>query len=420
MNNVIYINDEKFVECPYCHHPYKSLVRHIPYSHNIPLSDFHRDYSNYEIQVGYPNKDSYASRKTDYLAYYSKYKENDLYKCPVCEKSFKSISGLQEHCLSHGIKLLTRKDFGCSDSRSEESTCDICGKSFKNTLGLSIHKSMKHPEESEYLKRKKEEEKEGFICPICDGKYAGLKDHVKCKHNLDWKDFTKKYNWIYGGMYFSKNHKKNLSINKKNFYSSEKGKIWKENHSKTNKLSDYKGIYGTCRSYYFSYADKSFEDCRSFQEYSILYMLRKNDIEYKYEPFYINYIINGEQHRYKPDLLINNILYEIKSEEKEFEMEKYERILEVLENSIYSLKLLTRKTCSDIFNIPEVSDEEIYQDIKNRFFKNENFFIHGLFIFNQKRGKSSSLLKRIFSEDYDKFVKINLERIKKYNENYSS
>ena len=419
MSNIIYINDEKFVECPYCHHPYKSLVRHIPYTHNISLSDFHKAFPNWVMQIGQIKEDSYSSKKEKYLEYYSKYKEGDSYKCPECGKIFKNISGLHEHCLSHGIELPTRDSFECSGTRNEEFKCDLCGESFKNKQGLSVHISVKHPVERAAEKLKLEENKKGFTCPICGKKFGGLKDHVRSKHDISWEDFVKKYNWIYGGMYFSADHKKNLSFNKKKFYASDAGTTWRTNHSKNSKLSDYEGIYNTCRSYYFSSLDDSFENCRSFQEYSIIYMLRKNNINYKYEPFYINYIIDGVQHRYKPDLLVGNTLYEIKSEEREFEVEKYERVLEVLKNSKFELKLLTRKTCSEVFDIPEVSNVEVYHDIKNRFFENGNFFIHGLFVFNQKKGKESSLLKTIFEKDYDRFVEDNLKRIEKFNENYS-
>ena len=417
--NILIINGERFVECPFCHKPFKSLVRHIPMVHKIPMEEFHKDFPNYAVQIGDTQlkDDSLRELKKQFVEYYNQFlKEDGLYHCPTCDKGFKRTSGLQEHCLSHGIKLPTHKDFYGDKKTDENYTCPYCHQAFKNYRGLQVHLSIKHKEEyAEILKSR--ERTEGFECPICNKIVGGLADHVMSKHHMDWKLFCKEYNWIWGGSYITEEHRKNLSINKKNFYNNtERGLELREEQSKKGLITS--SVMPNCRSYYFSSNNEPFKYCRSFQEYMIIYVLNKNNFEYKYEPFSIEYMREGLQHHYTPDILIENNLYEIKSDNEEYEEnDKYRIIEEILSKTPYTLRVLTVSNYPELLKIKRIPLAEIYYDVKRRFYEDETFYIHGKFIYDQNLKQDSSLLKLIFDEDYESFVEENLKRIKLVNEN---
>lgn len=431
--NIITIKGERFVKCPYCNETYKSLTRHIPYTHGIYMDAYHKEYPNYCTQIGDSalKEDSRRELNKPYEEYYEKYlKDDGLYHCPVCNKGLKKVSGLQEHSLTHGISMPSKESLWGKDIKAKnlEYTCPYCGGAYKNYQGLRVHQSMSH--KKEYLKALEEEKKKivGFECPICHETYVGLADHIRAGHHLSWEKFCEDYNWIWGGSYISEEHRKNLSLNKKHFYQkTERGKELREQQSRkvTNNLE--KGIIGlhertgvTCTplSYYFTCASGPYRVCRSFQEYAIIYVLQKYNIEYEYEPTGIEYMREGIAHLYTPDLLINNIFFEIKSCEDEFKEDiKYRIVENILSKTPYKLKLLTLKNYPEILNVRRVDLQEIYRDIKVRFENDKSFYVHGRLISNQKRNLRSSLLRLIFKEDYDRFVEENLKRIQKIYEN---
>lgn len=410
--NVLIINGQRFVECPYCHQAYKSLVRHIPTIHKITMEEFHKNFPDYCVQIGDSQfkEDSLRELKKSFSSYYKKFlKDDGLYHCPECNKGLKRISGLQEHCLSHGINLPSHKDFYGDQIQNEDYKCPYCDLLFKNYRGLQVHLSMKHKEEYINLKKEKER-KEGFECPICGKIVAGIADHVRYTHHVEWEDFCEQYNWIYGGLYFSESHRKNLSLNKKYFYNNTpRGKELRQ--------TQFKNLPHTtspnCRSYFFSSDNDPYRYCRSFQEYAIIYILNKNHIEYKYEAFSVKYMKGGIQHVYIPDIIIGNKLFEIKSSENDFieDEEKYMAVNNILEKTPYSLTLLTLKNYAEVLNVKKVPLLEIYSDIRKRFFEDKSFFIHGKFIYDQRYNRESPLLKTIFEETYKIFKKENLERI---------
>ena len=97
--------------------------------------------------------------------------------------------------------------------------CDVCNQGFATEKGLKIHKTKKHPNESQTIEQYKSEEKkeeiipeektELFQCPICGQEFQSkkaLKKHEK--RNIKKKKLLKK-------LKNRKKKKKNKSFNQK-------------------------------------------------------------------------------------------------------------------------------------------------------------------------------------------------------------
>lgn len=410
MSNIVIINNERFVECPICKSPYKSLVRHVPCVHGIPNKQFHEDYPEIIMQVGEKSPDSVASRSAKYDEYYKQFKKGDFYECPDCGKLLKRLTGLQEHYLTHGRRLLTKKELGAGKAEDKNYTCSICGGIYSNKRGLQVHMSMAHKDEYSEEKRVEEEKREGFICPICEKKYVGLKDHIVFSHNMDWEVFKKNFNWVKGGSYISESHRKSLSVNKKKFYNEtpeglalrgEQSKNWDSTYCSPNNR----------RSYVFFHTAFKGPLCRSFQEYYIKYVLEKNNIDYTYEDLKIAYVKDGRLHHYTPDIIMGNNLYEIKSSEKEFDTEKYRLILSSLEKTSLKLYLLTSKNYCEVLDVSPVTEDEVIDNLRSQFWTKKDFQVGGALLYYDKLGKEAPFLKKVFRDTYQDFVQENKRRM---------
>ena len=410
MSNIVIINDERFVECPICKSPYKSLVRHVPCVHGIPNKQFHEDYPEIIMQVGEKSPDSVASRSTKYDEYYGQFKKGDFYECPDCGKLLERLTGLQVHCLSHGRRLLTKKELGAGKIEDKNYTCSICGGVYSSKRGLQIHMSTIHKSEYSEEKRVEEEKKEGFVCPICGKKYVGLRDHIVFSHSMDWETFKKDFNWVKGGSYISESHRKSLSVNKKKFYNEtpegvalrgEQSKNWDSTYCSPNNR----------RSYVFFHTAFKGSLCRSFQEYYIKYVLEKNNIDYTYEDLKIAYVKDGCLHHYTPDIIIGNNLYEIKSSEKEFDTEKYHLILSSLEKTSLKLHLLTLKNYCEVLDVSPVTEDEVIDNLRSQFWTKKDFQVGGALLYYDKLGKEAPFLKKVFGDTYQDFVQENKRRM---------
>lgn len=429
-----YFTEKDLIECPYCHNKYISLVRHIPYKHGISLEQFRKEFPEYKVQSGIKKEGTHRDCLDIHKSYYSKYLNNeDQYQCNICSKTFERLSGLQTHLVKcHGEKILTKKDIlEGEDFKEEGFVCSICGKSFKNAIGLSIHEHMAHKDVYSISERDKKQafnnlNKKGFECPICHSYYCNLSDHVRCTHNLSWEAFCNQYGWEGPKSYFTEEHKKNLSKNKKAFYQTSRGKELRSKQSflsSTSLIEDSSGsfiknddIYNN-RSYYFHWksVDSKYKLFRSFEEFACSYFLEKYQIQYEYEPCYILYEMNGFTKRYTPDIRIGYTYYEIKSSLEDYASnEKYKFIEKTLERSQYKVQPLTFNICKDVFNRPDISLDEIYLNIKERFFSDKSFFIAGKFLDDYMKGKQSSLLKNIFKDSYTIFEEENIKRIRDY------
>lgn len=406
------------IECPYCQQEYKSLVRHIPYIHKVSMDTARKEFPGLKVQIGKKDENSYRENEKRFSEEYEKYKGDEGYECPECKKIFKSISGLQEHCLSHGMRLPSRKDFLAAAFEKEEFKCELCERNFKDFRGLQVHRRMKHKDVYPFSSSEKEHrESSGFECPICHKFYKGFADHIRSTHLISWETFVKEYSWEKGGSYFSPEHRKKLSANKKAFYESARGKKLREIQSKKTAGNNiFQDPGSNIDSYYFYWEENGIKKMlRSYQEYSVDYYLKKYNIDFSYESEIIFYVLDGVQHIYTPDLKIGNSYYEIKSDEKSFTNDrKYTAIQKTLESTPFKLELLLTKTCYDKFGFEFPDSIEIGNSIKNNFFKNETFFISGYFNHAYEKGKEMPLLKKAFGKEYFKFVEENLKRIKNY------
>ena len=87
--------------------------------------------------------------------------ENKIYKCTLCEKTFRSYTGRKLHYNVAHEKTINK--------------CDICNKEFSNRNGLKIHIKFVH----EGVK---------FTCEICGKECTDLKRHIKDMHEESIRD----------------------------------------------------------------------------------------------------------------------------------------------------------------------------------------------------------------------------------------
>ena len=361
-------------ECPICHIRFNSihqLAVHVYSKHkkeNLWAENYRKQYENY-------NK--------DYLI------------CPYCNKKFNDLVRhlKREHNISRKefrlkFPLIPLKLIKTKNGKFE---CQKCNKIYKRNNDLSNHYRLQHPEIYREIKNKrlKVENEKKFICPICYKKINSIRQHVQEGHNIKWEDFCKKYKWnIKDSKYISDEYRRNLSINKKQFYNSKKGMDLREEQSKRLKINNpsknpkiaktisEKAIKNINKNPFFNYSwgirikDDLITDnkyVRSFEEFKVLYFLKKNNINFEYEKEQIKCIVDNKVKNYLPDLKINNIFYEIKSNIERINREVLKKYNSIKDKEIH---IVTFEQLMKLFNI-KYDIQELINYCSNKIKNNE-------------------------------------------------
>lgn len=304
--------------CPYCNKKFNSLYRHITLTHNIDISKFKENYPNSPLQI-----------------------------------------------------YIRKNEF--------HSVCEQCGKEFDRKNLYILH--LKTCDYKKYLELK-ETRTNGYECQICHNLFIDLKQHLKIKHNLDFKDYCETYNWdIEKSKFITNEYRKNLSENKKRFYNETKrGKELKKIQS--DNMSGNKNM--ACRNeirskislsaikrikenpfFINSYGIRVKYDkysVRSFEEFKVLYLLLKNNVEFGYENFSIKYLLDGKTKNYLVDFTINGNYYEIKSGLKYIDFKKYNSIKEEFKNKHLNFEIVTYDILKENLNL--IEDYNIFDECK--------------------------------------------------------
>lgn len=260
----------------------------------------------------------------------------DFIECPYCGRKLQDLS---RHLLV--IHNVDTKDFRLNNPitplkvvkvKYSNYTCGVCDKHFKTLNGLSSHYRIKHPEY--YDKIKHVNTKIHYTCPICNKQFNDIRQHVSYKHSLTWEDFCRDYNWsTKDSKYINDLYRKHLSENKRSFYKSDRGILWRKKQSDyfsknnpgklyhvRNKISKLAINHINDNKFFNNSWGIRISDSvitkgkfvRSFEEFKILYTLYKNNIEFEYEPESFEYYDGDVVKNYLPDLKIGDDYYEIK------------------------------------------------------------------------------------------------------------
>lgn len=367
--------------CPICNKKYKQLEQHIIYSHNMTVDEF---------KIIYPDS-------------------------PLIGK----VTIIKDDC---------------------EYICDECGIKLNSKAGLTNHRKRKHGIENPNKKVRKR----GIKCEICGYECQNLSQHLKVKHNVDFQDYKIEYNYNGPKSYFSEDHKKNLSINKKKFYDeTERGKELKEKASilysgdgnpakrkdvreKISKSAIERFVNNDNESFekysyglrvWFEYnLNKYF--CRSFEEFMIIFSLLENNIKFEYENHIFKYKdVDGIMKNYLLDLYLpdNNEYYEIKAysavkiEEEIINSEKYSHIIESLSKLGKELKIVNKSTFLKNVGLKNNNKYYFYSKLK-KLIETDNANVSMVVFGSEYNGK---ILNNI-SDDYknDKNIKLVLTKEK--------
>lgn len=397
--------------------------------HGVFLEDFKKQFPSVTLQEREPSETS-ASTITKNLKEALR-TDQGLYRCPDCNREFKSWGGITTHYQEAHHKPLNPATRGARND--ERFKCPECGKYLKDDRGLKVHLAMSHNIKKVPTSLTRSE---GYKCPICGGVYQGLSDHVKLTHRMSWEEFVKEYSWTQGTRYISDSYKENLSIQKKSFYNTERGleyrrlqSEWysgdknparsKEVRAKISKAQAKNFVKGSDNVFTFSYGihwkeDGKWRYCRSLNEFMVMEYFNQLGVKYSYEPFLVEYFDrNGAKKNYIPDIVIGKTLYEIKTSRKEFlSKEKYKYIKNSLEGSEYSLEPLIPSELKDKFGKRFFSPLEQKEMLRKRFYSDDSLFI----VYQGVRQGKGGILKATFQEGYEDFIIENDLRRKNYNE----
>ena len=231
-------------------------------------------------------------------------------------------------------------------------------------------------------------------CPLCGLHIKDMGAHVEKVHGESWEIFKKNFNWIYPRIFYTEQHRYNLSENKKHFYneteagaslkkqqsekvSGEKNpacrdevklKISRGRMGKGQTLKAREAVSSNIKCGVFSDNAKSFGYVfhtiwgnkeyrfRSKVEYTIFLMLRYYNIPAEYESLRIEYYDPSVEYlrHYLVDYVIRGKLYEVKDSLKSFLSDpKYELIENQLMKIGKKLDLLTPFNFFEKLEIPE-------------------------------------------------------------------
>ena len=369
-------NELKLIECPICHKKMKSLASHLPFIHNISCEEFKKIYPDFgRIQLDVRKKHSF--------------------KCEYCDRAFEYKNALQSH-----IKRV-------------------------------------HPD---FFKKEVIIKAEGkFECKICGKKTNALYNHVLQSHQMCWEEYCIQYNWDKNKRsFFTSEHYKNLSINKKEFYASEKGMIEKERLRKKYAGKNNPATRPEVRAKISAAASKRIENdenifnyqnlglkiifylgdvkylTKSFLEFKTLYTLYKNGINFKYENIRIKY--KNEDNIIVPyllDLWINGYYIELKTNIERinyFKIHKYKEVNNILHKINRELLIMDYDGVCKKFNLIKPFNSEFYEFLKNEL-DNDRCKIS----YVCGKGRKSKILKNI-DENYMNHRNIKIKEISNKNE----
>lgn len=231
-----------------------------------------------------------------------------------------------------------------------------------------------------------------WCCPICGLHIKDMGAHVKSVHGLTWDVFVKTYEWTGTKIYFSETYRKNLSINKKNFYNNtDAGAIAKQELSKKFsgnnnpacrddvklKISKSRmgqhvsskskgavsestnsGLYSNnAKSYgytFWTYDGEKEIRFRSKCEYIVYLMFNYYGLAVEHEPYKIEYVDDSVDYvrHYIVDFVFENRLFEVKPKETDFTNDiKYNLVQEQLSKFNKKLEVITPSTFIYALNI---------------------------------------------------------------------
>ena len=141
-----------------------------------------------------------ASNMRTHLLTHSKTKK---FKCHLCDKSYTRLNMLKAHVLTHsGLNKFTcatcNRGFGTASNykthlkthlqeQHGEFICTECGEVFSTNQNLRFHRTT-HSINADNPRP--------FVCMICERTYqqmAGLKRHMREKHEYAWKESTQEF-----------------------------------------------------------------------------------------------------------------------------------------------------------------------------------------------------------------------------------
>lgn len=355
----------------------------------------------------------------------------ELIECPICHKKMKSIA-------SHipFIHLMSIKEFKMKypDSKIQLNcrkkghfVCNHCNKEFEYKNCLQAHIKKSHPE---YFV-KETIKKEGHIeCAICCKKTDTIYNHVLLKHRCSWESYCEKYGKdLNTRSYFSDEHLKNLSKNKKMFYSSERGIEQRKKQSElysgeknpakrmdvrskislsaaNRSMSDEISFNRNGISIYFELNNKKY-NVRSFEEFKTIYTLVKNNIPFVYEKTIVNYYKeDGSIHRYILDFMINGLFVELKCDKNKidyYHVDKYERVNKILNSMGKKLIVADYNDICKMFSMNKPLNCEFYTALKSMLDNDKAvvYYVCG-------KHRSSRILKKV-DENYKNHRNIKLK-----------
>ena len=231
-------------------------------------------------------------------------------------------------------------------------------------------------------------------CPICGLHWKDMGTHIERVHNLEWESFILKYGWEGSRVFFSEDHRDNLSKNKKYYYNcTEQGKERRKlqsqqvsggknpacrdevrlkisrrakgrrvslknryNVSKSTSSGLYSENAHSCGYIFWTVCGGIERRFRSRVEYEIFLMFEYYGIPFEYEPLKLEYYDPSVAYlrHYMVDYVSGNRFFEVKPTIADIERdEKYTYIQAQLRKSNRKLEVLTPINFCDVFEIPE-------------------------------------------------------------------
>lgn len=325
--------------------------------------------------------------------------------------------------------------------------CPVCGEPLKKCFyrgipGVNPHIRYNHPDYIMSVLEEKEKskniEEQGYICPLCNQTWINIEAHVRKDHNLSWEEFLRETGFSGDKVRFTENHKKKLSKNKLEFYSSKEGLELREfqrlsvlgdknpacrddvrqkissscmgrklskhhieiNSKRTAERFFYDEMGNKSFGYFFQFIiDDKYYYARSFEEYKIILSLIYNKINFIQEPCIIEYINEGVKKNYIPDFFINGVFFETKCTSREFEDIKYTLCKERLQKIGKDLRLLRSGDIKNELGFYCLSNEKIFALSRSMLEEGKLYIIkpvlhHGRY----------SLLEKMLGNDYDSLL----------------
>lgn len=291
--------------------------------------------------------------------------------CPYCQQKFNQLTHthfVTKHWKSKEQVLIEFPWLILYTGNKEIPTCSICNKPFISSILLwehnkSIHNSLWQ-----------ESKKWNFCCSICWKETNQIKSHIELKHLLSWDEYC---SWFWMNReeksFFSDTHKRSLSENKVIYYNeTEEGierrekqsKFFTENNpwklKKTREQNSYNKVFNSEHSFYnYSYWLRikihNWEELkyhfRSFTEFIVYIYLLDNNIDFLYEEEKVEYVDKEWVIRfYLVDFLINEEIYEIKSNIESLTIEEKERYRQIENTSFRKVNIVTPEMIAKKFN----------------------------------------------------------------------